>query len=173
MALQLFVTFRCPMISHHCPKTTDSRPIANKQGGRWPDSESTDAGRGRGFLAWTCRACTRPPGQPVPSRPGEFHPESLTEPDLILSHHPARAIARRLPPSAESSGSSRILPSWPMLNGDDPPPLLRGHYPASSLLRGSPPLSGASVLSASRLEPLVLFPLASPARFSRSVPEPD
>src|ERR1700674_3219970 len=109
----------------------------------------------------------------LPSRPGEFHPESLTEPDLILSHHPARAIARRLPPSAESSGSSRILPSWPMLNGDDPPPLLRGHYPASSLLRGSPPLSGASVLSASRLEPLVLFPLASPARFSRSVPEPD
>jgi hypothetical protein len=31
--------------------------------------------------------------------------------------------------------------------------------PASSLLQGSPPLSGASVLSASRLEPLVLFPL--------------
>jgi len=37
------------------------------------------------------------------------------------------------------------------------------------LLRGSPPLSGASVLSASRLEPLVPFPLTSPARFSRSV----
>src|ERR1700692_4295859 len=56
-----------------------------------------------------------------------------------------------------------------MLNGDDPPPLLRGHYPASSLLRGSPPLSGASVLSASRLEPLAPFPLPSPARFSRSI----
>src|SRR6202040_2249060 len=41
-----------------------------------------------------------------------------------------------------------------MLNGDDPPPSLHGHYPASTLLRGSPPLSGASVLSASRLEPL-------------------
>src|ERR1700726_1862704 len=41
--------------------------------------------------------------------------------------------------------------------------------PASSLLQGSPPLSGASVLSASRLEPLAPFPLASPARFSRSV----
>src|ERR1700727_1681523 len=27
----------------------------------------------------------------TPSRPGEFHPEPLTEPDLILSHHPARA----------------------------------------------------------------------------------
>src|SRR5216684_126063 len=38
-------------------------------------------------------------GQPVlPSRPGEFHPEPLTDPDLILSHHPARATARRLAP---------------------------------------------------------------------------
>jgi len=36
-----------------------------------------------------------------PSRPGEFHPEPLTDPDGILSHHPARAIARRLPPSTE------------------------------------------------------------------------
>src|SRR6202051_3220400 len=86
----------------------------------------------------------------VPSRPGEFHPEPLTDPDLILSHHPARVIARRLPPSAESSGSSR-LPSCPELNGDDLPPSLHGHYPASTLLRSSPPLSGASVLSASRL----------------------
>src|SRR6267143_5316527 len=59
-----------------------------------------------------------------------------------------------------------------MLNGDDLPPLLHGHYPASSLLRGSPPLSGASVLSASRLEPLAPFPLASPARFSRSIRQP-
>src|ERR1700720_1505037 len=49
----------------------------------------------------------------MPSRSGEFHPESLTEPDLILSHHPARAIARRLPPSAESSGSSRFNPVGP------------------------------------------------------------
>ena len=28
---------------------------------------------------------------------GEFHPEPLTDPDLTLSRHPARAIARRLP----------------------------------------------------------------------------
>src|SRR5262249_304602 len=27
----------------------------------------------------------------LPSRPGEFHPEPLTDPDVILSHHPARA----------------------------------------------------------------------------------
>jgi hypothetical protein len=37
----------------------------------------------------------------LPSRPGEFHPEPLTEPDLTLSRHPARATARRLPPSIE------------------------------------------------------------------------
>ena len=36
-----------------------------------------------------------------PSRPGEFHPEPLTEPDLTPSRHPARATARRLPPSIE------------------------------------------------------------------------
>src|SRR5215831_8266324 len=36
-----------------------------------------------------------------PSRPGEFHPESLTDPDVILSHHPARATKRRLPPSVD------------------------------------------------------------------------
>src|SRR5260370_3011751 len=56
-----------------------------------------------------------------------------------------------------------------MLNGNDPPPSLHGHCPTSSLLRGSPPLSSASVLSASLLDALVLFPLASPARFSRSI----
>ena len=37
--------------------------------------------------------------QIMPSRPGELHPEPLTDPDLNLSIHPARAIARRLPPS--------------------------------------------------------------------------
>jgi hypothetical protein len=33
------------------------------------------------------------------SRPGEFHPEPLTEPDVRLSPHPAHVIRRRLPPS--------------------------------------------------------------------------
>ena len=37
----------------------------------------------------------------VPSRPGAFHPEPLTDPDMNLSIHPARAIARRLPPSID------------------------------------------------------------------------
>ena len=39
-------------------------------------------------------------------------------------------------------------------------------------LRSSPPLTGASVLSASRLAPLVPFPFASPCTFLRSVQEP-
>ena len=39
------------------------------------------------------------PGE-LPSRPGELHPEPLTDPDLTLSRHPARATARRLPPSS-------------------------------------------------------------------------
>ena len=42
-----------------------------------------------------------------PSRPGEFHPEPLTDPDVTLSCHPARATARRLPPSVENLSSSR------------------------------------------------------------------
>src|SRR6516164_4482215 len=52
----------------------------------------------------TCTIVWRWPPRPrLPSRPGEFHPEPLTEPDLSLSTYPARAIARRLPPSAARS----------------------------------------------------------------------
>jgi hypothetical protein len=105
--------------------------------------------------------------------PGNFTPSLSQIPDLILSHHPARAIARRLPPSAERSGSSRFDPVGPSSTAMTRPLRSTGITPASSLLQGSPPLSGASVLSASRLEPLAPFPLASPARFSRSIQEPD
>ena len=41
-----------------------------------------------------------------PSRPGELHPEPLTDPDVNLTIHPARATQRRLPPSAKSRSSS-------------------------------------------------------------------
>jgi hypothetical protein len=41
-----------------------------------------------------------------PSRPGEFHPEPLTDPDLNLSIHPARAIDEELPPFVKTAGSS-------------------------------------------------------------------
>ena len=54
----------------------------------------------------------------------------------------------------------RALPvvSWPALNVGDLPPLLHGHYPASLLLQSSPPLPAASVLSASQVRCLCLFP---------------
>src|SRR4029450_3964780 len=55
----------------------------------------------------------RQPAAPAPSRPGEFHPEPLTDPDLPFSPHPARVTARRLPPSAEPSGSSWYDPVDP------------------------------------------------------------
>src|SRR6266487_4701341 len=106
----------------------------------------------------------------LPSRPGEFHPEPLSEPYVNLSIHTARTIARScrlplnigflpLPVDPSQMAMARSLRST-------------GITPASSLLRSSPPLPGASVLSASRLEPLAPFPLASPIRFSRSVQEP-
>ena len=38
----------------------------------------------------------------LPSRPREFHPGPLTEPDVNVSAYPARATARRLPPSVKS-----------------------------------------------------------------------
>ena len=62
----------------------------------------------------------------MPSRPGELHPEPLTDPDLILSHHPARATAQRLPPSVERGlfPASRLA----QINRGDPPPSLQLHY---------------------------------------------
>src|SRR5258705_6379405 len=96
----------------------------------------------------------------MPSRPGEFHPEPLTDPDLILSHHPARATARRLPPSVELRAPP--VASWPDSSSMTRPLRSTTITAASSLLRSSPPLSGASVLSALRFAPLGPFPLASP-----------
>ena len=100
----------------------------------------------------------------MPSWPGEFHPEPLTDhPDRILSHHPARAIARRLPPSTER----RAPPGEPVGPHQRRLTYLLRSSPItgpSSLLRGSPPLSDALVLSASRWEPLAPFPLASSAK---------
>jgi hypothetical protein len=51
--------------------------------------------------------------QVLPSRPGELHPEPPTERDLTLSHHPARAGARKLPPSngvLKRSGATKPSP---------------------------------------------------------------
>jgi len=41
-----------------------------------------------------------------PSRPGEFHPEPLTDPCLTFSHHTARAIPESCRSPPKSAGSS-------------------------------------------------------------------
>jgi len=92
----------------------------------------------------------------APGRPGEFHPEPPTDPDVNLSIHPARATQRRLPPSIRTRSSSGCPLTPPDVG--DLLPLLHGHYPISSLLRSSAPLIGASVLSASWVFHLCLFP---------------
>src|SRR6478752_6984670 len=70
-------------------------------------SEFTSAFGGIADMAGLATGSTR---SRMPSRPREFHPEPLTDPDLILSHHPARVTARRLPPSVER----RALPGEPV-----------------------------------------------------------
>jgi hypothetical protein len=55
----------------------------------------------------------------LPSRPGEFHPEPLTDPDVTLSRHPARA-------SHEGCRSSRYEPVDPS-SGDNLLPSLHAH----------------------------------------------
>src|ERR1035438_2763585 len=94
----------------------------------------------------------------TPSRPGEFHPEPLTEPCLTVSRHTARAPHEgcRLPSGPSSSSGCPLTLSGPDVG--DLLPALHGHYAASLVLRSSPPLTGPSVLSASRFCRLCLFP---------------
>ena len=93
----------------------------------------------------------------MPSRPGEFHPEALTEPCVTVSRHTARAIHRELPPSAATSRLLLLPVGLIDHDANGLPPSLHGHYSASSLLRDSPPLSDGSVLSASQGYRLCLF----------------
>src|SRR5215831_6311702 len=93
--------------------------------------------------------CSR--GPQLPSRPGEFHPESLTEPYVNLSIHTARATARRLPPSTDCRAPP--VAGWPDRTAMACPFAPRA-LPRLITNTDSPPLSGASVLLALRLEPL-------------------
>ena len=106
-----------------------------------------------------------------PSRPGEFHPEPLTDPDLTLSRHPARATARRLPPSVENWSSSccqlaRSQRRWPVPFAPRALPRFLAITEQSAPARRI----GTFGLAVSLLVP---FPLASPDRFSSSVREPE
>src|SRR5262244_4477940 len=96
----------------------------------------------------------------TPSRPGESHPEALTDPCLSLSAHTARAIHGEL---ALSVTTRRFLPLPVDQSGydaNDPPPSLHGHYPISSLLRSGPPLA-------------VSIPAENSPEFWLKIPHPD
>ena len=92
----------------------------------------------------------------IAESPGAFHPEPLTDPDMNVSIHPARAIARKLPPSIDYRFPP--LPVDPIQMAMACSLRSTSITLASSLLRSSPPLIGASVLSALRLRRLCLFP---------------
>jgi hypothetical protein len=51
---------------------------------------------------------------PRPSRPGDLHPEPLTDPDMTLSRHPARAVRERLSPFIQVGGflPLPVDPTW-------------------------------------------------------------
>ena len=91
----------------------------------------------------------RPPAKiNAPSRPGEFHPQALTDPDVTVSRHPARIIPPLSFPSGLtlSPGSSHL---WLTKQCDQMTQPLRS-IPitgTSTLLRVGPPLCPASVLS--------------------------
>ena len=59
---------------------------------------------------WDARAPSRAVSEDMPSRPGEFHPEPLTDPCMSLSTHTARATHEgcRLPPTPSSSSRYRL-----------------------------------------------------------------
>src|SRR3984893_14353671 len=89
----------------------------------------------------------------MPSRPGGFHPEPLTDSgrDTLASSgscHRTKAAAFR------RELELLLLPVGSLPTAMTCPLRSTSITPASALLQGSPPLSGASVLSASRLEPL-------------------
>jgi len=80
---------------------TDSHTVVMRF--RYDLSPTPPAIRGPGSLEIGCRRGCADPREGVrqektelqPSRPGEFHPEALTDPDMRLSPHPARATPRK------------------------------------------------------------------------------
>ena len=106
----------------------------------------------------------------LPGRPGEFHSEPPTDPDVNLSIHPARATQRRLPPSIKTRSSSGF-PLTPPRRGWPAPFAPRALPRFIALTKQCAPgrCIGTFGLVGS---PLVPFPFASPTRFSSSVRKP-
>jgi hypothetical protein len=107
--------------------------------------------------------------RPPPSRPGEFHPEPLTEPDLNLSAYPARATHGRLPSSTDIEFLRCPVDSdqygWPAPFAPRELPRINApmEQSAPGLRIGTFGLTGF---------PLVPFPLPSQTKFSSSVRKP-
>src|SRR6267143_404876 len=106
----------------------------------------------------------------VPGRPGEFHSEPPTDPDVNLSIHPARATQRRLPPSIKTRSSSGF-PLTPPRRGWPAPfaPRELPRFLATTKQCAPGQCIGTFGLVGS---PLVPFPFASPTRFSSSARKP-
>jgi hypothetical protein len=107
----------------------------------------------------------------LPSGPGEFHPRPLTDPDVTVSGHPARATHCRLPPAADPVGLLP-LPVGPERPAEWPAPLAPRALPR--LLATTAQSAPCRCIGTFGLAgpPLGPFPLAAPARFSRSGQEP-
>ena len=99
-----------------------------------------------------------------------FQGATLTDPDVILSHHPARATERRPPPSVEKRGLF-LLPVGPLPTSVTCPLRSTGITPLPCYYGAVRPARriGTFGLAGSLLVP---FPLASLDRFSSSVREP-
>jgi hypothetical protein len=106
----------------------------------------------------------------LPGRPGEFHSEPPTDPDVNLSIHPARATQRRLPPSIKTRSSSGF-PLTPPRRGWPAPFAPRELPRFLAITKQCAPdrCIGTFGLVGS---PLVPFPFASPTRFSSSARKP-
>ena len=115
-------------------------------------------------LSWFCFL--------LPSRPGEFRPEPLTDPCLTVSGHTARATRGRPAPSAEIIGFL-LLPVDPCRSRlGDPPPSLHENYPRLiATTEQSAPVRHIGTVGLAGL-PLGPSPLALPSRFSSSVRKP-
>jgi len=136
------------------------------------------------FEASPCRAASRDqPSSPVqheacasswhkPSRPGEFHPEPLTEPAVTVSRRPARAAVRGSHLSSKYEGSSCCQLTQPRLGC--PLPLLHGHYGRFiTNTEQSAPARSIGTFCLAVFFPLEHFPFASSCRFPSSAQKPE
>ena len=105
-----------------------------------------------------------------PSRPEEFHPEPLTDPDMNFSIHPARAPARKAAAFCQDRKFLRFPVDSHLTRVPTPfAPRTLLRFIATTDQCAPDRCIGTFSLVGSPLEP---FPLASPTRFSSSIRKP-